>query len=50
MRPQLAPDLLNEHFGIEQIIGEEHNREVGGRGLPEGCGIGNSGHDGDARE
>jgi hypothetical protein len=45
MRPQLAPDLLNEHFGIEQVIGEEHNRQVGSRGLPERRGIGNPGHD-----
>ena len=45
MRPQLAPDLLDEHFGIEQVVGEEHNRQVGGRGLPERRGIGDPGHD-----
>src|SRR5262245_9278232 len=32
VRSQLPTNLFDEHFGIEEIVGEEDDREVGGGG------------------
>ena len=45
VRPELTAYLLNQHFRIEQIVGEEDDREVGGSRAAKRGGVGKARHD-----